>query len=48
MLSRKYPIPSPCPAPLPIHSHFFVPVFPCTGEYKVCKNKGLLFPMMAD
>ena len=22
--------------------------FPCTGTYKVCKNKGPLFPMMED
>ena len=36
------------PAPLPSHSHFLVLEFPCTGAYKVCKNKGALFPMMAD
>ena len=47
MLSQKFPIPSPCPAPLPIHSHFLALAFPWTGAYKVCKTKGLLFPMMA-
>ena len=48
MLSRKFPIPSPCPAPLPTHSHFLAVAFPCTGAYKVCKTKRLLFPVMVN
>ena len=48
MLFRKFPILSPHPAPLPAHSHFLVLAFSCTEAYKVCKNKGPLFPMMAN
>ena len=48
MLSQKSPIPAPCPAPLPTHSNFLALVFPCIGAYKVCKNKGPLFPMMVN
>ena len=48
MLSRKFPIHSLHPAPLPTHSHFLGLTFPCTGAYKACNTKGLLFPVMAD
>ena len=48
MLSQKFTIPSSRPAPLPTHSHFLALVFPCTEAYKVCKNNGPLFPMMAE
>jgi hypothetical protein len=36
------------PQPLPTHSPFLSLEFHCTGAYKVCKFKGLLFPVMAD
>jgi hypothetical protein len=36
------------PCLLHTHSHFLALAFPCTGAYKVFKNKGLLFPMMAN
>ena len=36
------------PTPLHIHSQFLALAFPCTEEYKVCKTKVPLFPMMAD
>ena len=48
MLSQKFPIPSLCPAPLPTYSCFLALAFLCTGAYKVCNTKGLLFPVMAD
>jgi hypothetical protein len=35
------------PTPLTTHSYFLALVFLCTEAYKVCKTKGLLFPMMA-
>ena len=46
--SSLYPLPTPHPAHLPIHSYFLALAFPCNGAYKVCKTKGLLFPMMAN
>ena len=48
MLFSKFPILSLHPAPLPTHSNFLALAFPCTGAYKVCNAKGLLFPVMAD
>jgi hypothetical protein len=36
-------IPLPLSAPLATHSQFLALAFPCTGVYKVCKTKGLLF-----
>ena len=36
------------PTPLPTHSYFLALAVPCTGEYKVCKSNGPLFPVMAD
>jgi hypothetical protein len=45
---QKVPYTLPCPASLPTHSHFLTLAFPCAGAYKVCKTKGLLFPVMAD
>ena len=43
--SPPYPPPT---TPLLTHSHFLALVFPCTEAYKVCKNKGPLFPLMAN
>ena len=40
--------PPPSTAPLPTHSRFLALAFPCTGEYKVCKTKRPLFPVMAN
>jgi hypothetical protein len=40
-----YTLPPARPALLPTHSHFLTLAFPCSGTYKVCKTKGLLFPM---
>jgi hypothetical protein len=45
---KNPPYPPLPPSPLPTHSHFLALVFPCTGAYKVCKIKRLLFPMMAN
>jgi hypothetical protein len=44
----KVPQTPPPPTPLPTHSHFLALVFPRTEEYKVCKTKGPLSPMMAN
>ena len=44
----KSPIQSSHPAPLHSYSKFSALVFPCTGTYKVCKTKGLLFPVMVN
>jgi hypothetical protein len=44
----KNPPDLPHPTPLPTHSHFLALAFSCTEEYKVCKTKGPLFPMMSD
>jgi hypothetical protein len=41
-------VPHTPPTPLPTYSHFLSLAFPCTEEYKVCKTKGPLFPMMED
>jgi hypothetical protein len=45
---KRYPKspPYPPPTPLPTRSHFLALTFPCTEEYKVCKTKGPLFPML--
>ena len=46
MLSPKSPITPHSPThPLPLLGPGGLP---CTGAYKVCKNKGPLFPMMTD
>jgi hypothetical protein len=44
----KVPHALPAPAVLPTHSHFLALALPCTEAYKVCKTKGLLFPLMAN
>ena len=43
MLTQKSPKPSPLP-----HSHVLALAFPSTEAYKVCKNNGPLYPLMAD
>jgi hypothetical protein len=41
-----YTLPRPCSPTT--HSPFLALAFPYTGAYKVCNNKGPLFPVMAE
>ena len=47
ILKVPYTLP-PLPCSPFTHSHFLALVFPSTGAYKVCNNKGPLFPVMSD